>query len=103
MIIPGLENALHDGEAHRAIVRRIEPVGRDAVVDFAAVDHPGLSFVAVVPAEHGPEGGLAVGDECLVRFRAGTGIGRPARWELVGRLAQAPCPAPVPAGSEVSG
>jgi hypothetical protein len=97
MIIPGTEDMLHDGEVNRAIVRRIELVGPDAVVDFEDLDRPGLSFVAAVTGEEVPECGVVVGDECLARYRLGQGVSRPARWQVVMWLAK-----PVPAGSEAS-
>jgi hypothetical protein len=92
------EDYVSNGETRRAIVAGIMPIGDSAVVEFAEWDRPGTVHRAAVlrcPASDG----LAVGDECVIRYQLGRNLAHPSHWELVERLgpsSSAPIPAPAP-------
>jgi hypothetical protein len=75
------------GETRRVIVLDGQRVDRDAIVDFADLDRPGLTYRVVVYANQA-RGGLAVGDQCQICFqgpRRYRTISDPAKWVFVER------------------
>ena len=88
-ILDSLADFVRDNAIHRAVVKALEWIGADAIVDFDDLDRPGRSRRVVV-APRADLAGLAIGDECLIRFRVGLNIANPAHWELVERCVQVP-------------
>jgi hypothetical protein len=78
-----------DGAIHRAVVAAIEWIGDDAIVDFRDLDQPGRIHRVAMPCQV-DFADLAEGDECLIRFRNGRNIARPAHWDLVERCHRGP-------------
>jgi hypothetical protein len=88
-VIPLPSDYVRDGEIRRAVAVAFEPVGLDSIVDFQDVERPSSCYRVIIGGSFVP-GGLALGDECRVRFRVGRNVASPARWEFVGRCVEAP-------------
>lgn len=76
-----------EGERRRVLVTGGQRVGRDAVVEFADLDRPGRTCRAVVFRGQA-RGGLAVGDQCVIRYRAARqvrGLWQSGGWIFVER------------------
>jgi hypothetical protein len=85
-----IEESVANGETRRVIAISGHHVGLDAIVEFGDLDSPGTSYTAVVYAGHS-FGGLEIGDECILRYRAakpGTHKVIPPGWEFVAKVVE---------------
>jgi hypothetical protein len=77
------EGEFEDGHTLRVVALSGEVVGDDAIVEFGEPGRAGRVHVAIVLGF--ASSGLAVGEECAIRFRAARNESNPARWDFVGR------------------